>query len=91
MQLEAMPGRDVMTWPCQHVAVTTPEEDPVAARLRKAVKAFRRSKAAHERDRQELRDAILAAAGKKGTTEITKLIDREYTEAHVSRIIHGKA
>lgn len=92
MQLEAMTRRDVMLKPCQHVAVATEEEDPVATRLRKAVRAFRRSSSAQERDRKELREAILAAASAgKGTTEITKLIDREYTEAHVSRVIHGKA
>ncbi len=91
MQLEAMTRRDVMLKPCQHVAVATEEEDPVATRLRKAVRAYRRSSAAQERDRLELRAAIVDAAATKGTTEITKLIDREYTEAHVSRMIHGKA
>lgn len=62
--------------------------DDVEAQLRAAVRRYRRIKDA----RQELRQAILdAAQAGKGTSEITKLIDHEYTEAHVSRIIHGKA
>ena len=62
--------------------------DDVEARLKTAVRKYRRIKDA----RQELREAILAAAQDGvGTSEITKLIDHEYTEAHVSRIIHGKA
>lgn len=66
--------------------------DATADELRAAVRAYRRANAAQERARLALRQAILdeAAAG-KGPAEITRAIDHEYTEKHVSRIILGKA
>jgi polyisoprenoid-binding protein YceI len=92
MQLEVLLEDDELVLACHDGFVAIDPDDPQAARLKAAVRAFRRSKMAHERDRLELREAILdASKGGKGTTEITKLIDREYTEAHVSRMINGKA
>jgi hypothetical protein len=66
--------------------------DATVEGLRTAVRAYRRASAAQERARLTLRQAILdeAAAG-RGPAEITRLIDHEYTEKHVSRIILGKA
>lgn len=66
------------------------EAEDVEARLKRAVRNYRRFKSA----REELHEAIRAAAAaspevKKGPKEITFLIDHEYDVAHVSRIIHG--
>lgn len=62
------------------------------ARLRTAVRSYRRAKKTQDRARLTLREAITTAASEgKGPAEITRLIDHEYDVAHVSRIIHGKA
>lgn len=73
----------------EHVSM---REDSTTDRLIKAVRAYRRANAAQERARLDLRQAILdeAAAG-KGPAQITRTIDHEYTDKHVSRIINGKA
>lgn len=72
----------------EYVSMT---EDTTDA-LRRAVRAKRRADAAQEKARLDLRQAILSKhAEGKGPAEITKLIDHEYTEKHVSRIINGKA
>lgn len=86
-----MPGRDVMSWHgCANMCRMNDAERAEAGR--KAVRAYRRSKTALDRDRAALRTFILtSAADGKGPAEITRLIDHEYDVAHVSRIIHGKA
>jgi hypothetical protein len=92
MLLEAMSRCDVMGGPCEHGAVTPEEEAAMAEALRKAARADRRIDAAKERSRQELRDLILEAASKgMRPSKIIDSIEHRYTDAHVSRMIHGKA
>lgn len=68
------------------------DESPVERELRATLRAFRRANAAQDKARLALRQAILdAAADGKGPAEITRTIEHEYTEKHVSRIINGKA
>lgn len=92
MLLDAMPRRDVMLGTCHDDPVTPEEEAAVADALRKAARADKRAETAKERSRQELRDLILEAS-KKGMrpSKIVESIERRYTDAHVSRMIHGKA
>lgn len=62
------------------------------AALRKAARANKRAEATAERTRMELRELILEAAEKEmRPSRIVAAIDRRYTDAHVSRMIHGKA
>lgn len=64
----------------------------MTADLKRAARANTRATAAAERTRIELRKLILkASADGMGTGEITKAIEHRYAEAHVSRMIHGKA
>jgi hypothetical protein len=62
------------------------------AALRKAARANKRAEASLERSRQELRELILQASEKgMRPSKIVEAIERRYTDAHVSRMIHGKA
>lgn len=64
----------------------------MTADLKRAARANKRAAAAAERTRIQLRELILkASADGMGTAEITKAIEHRYAEAHVSRMIHGKA
>jgi hypothetical protein len=64
---------------------------PVAA-LMQAGRSYRRTTERLERDREELATCIRdAAANGVRPSEITRLINYAYTNATVSRIIHGKA
>lgn len=64
----------------------------MTAELRQAAKANVRATASAERTRLKLRELILkASADGMGTAEITKAIEHRYAEAHVSRMVHGKA
>lgn len=66
-------------------------EIPVETRLKQAVRNHRRAVQRADAARQELHDAIKAAAATdKGPKEITFLIEHEYDVNHVSRIIRGK-
>lgn len=60
--------------------------------LRKAARIDKRNDVAKERSRQELRALILEASAKgMRPSKIMESIERHYTDAHVSRMIHGKA
>lgn len=62
------------------------------AALRKAARANKRAETAEERTRLALRDLILQASEKgMRPSKIVASIERRYTDAHVSRMIHGKA
>jgi DNA-binding transcriptional regulator YhcF (GntR family) len=72
--------------------VTPEEEATMTAALRKAAQAKRRTEARDEQARERLREAILQAhADGMRPSKIVEAIDRYYTDAHVSRVIHGKA
>jgi hypothetical protein len=78
--------------PCEYVHVTEEEKAAMSAALTKAARANKRASAAEERTRMELRRLILeASAGGMKPSKIVEAIERHYTDAHVSRMIHGKA
>lgn len=63
----------------------------MAAALRKAARADIRAEKAKERTRLALRALIVEAAAEgMKPTEIVASIERRYTDAHVSRVIHDK-
>lgn len=69
-----------------------PAHAMLESRLKKAAQSYARALRRRNAARRALGLAILGAAAEgRGTSEITKLIDHEYTEAHVSRMVNGKA
>jgi predicted GIY-YIG superfamily endonuclease len=72
--------------------VPNPNEAQLRSRLRQAARAAARAAAAKERTRAHLREAVLEAARLGlGPAEISRIIDYQLSEGHVSRVIKGKA
>lgn len=84
---------DVTSWNSHaNMGGVTPEEKAAKSEaLRKAARADLRAERAKERTRLALRALIVEAAAEgMKPTEIVASIERRYTDAHVSRVIHDK-